>query len=280
MSTRGVIAKATPKGWRGRYHHSDSYPTGLGKYLWAQANGPFKTDLKRLVKILVDEHPAGWSCIVDCDFQWAPGYISHDSTAAKVTEAFEAKVPQCYCHGERSEKGWAIKHDGQVEEWGYVIDVKRRTMKVLFGVNGERWEDVGTYSFDEAEPDWAFVECGKNRERCSHYDWVHDQTICRHCDGKKHDARSGHSGGYRNSYPGEDHSRCVPFDKLPEPLKSYVRADSTQADRKDWHYHDPKVCEHCAGTGVRNDALSEAVTKRFLADLDRQIKEAKAKESA
>lgn len=278
MSTRGVIATATPKGWRGRYHHSDSNPTELGKYLWSQANGPFKADLKRLVKILVDEHPAGWSNIVGADFQWAPGYIGHDTVAKQVTEAFNANVAHCFCHGERNDEPFLIRHTGQVEEWAYVFDAKRRTMKVLYGVKGERWEDVGTFSFDETEPDWAIIECGKNRERCHHYDWVHDKTICTHCDGKKHDARSGHSASWR--HPGQDCSECVTFEQMPEPLKSYVKADTRHAEQPGWHYRAPKLCEHCGATGVRNDALSEAVTKKFLADLDEQIKASKVKETA
>jgi hypothetical protein len=274
MSTRGIIAKATPTGWRGRYHHSDSYPSGLGKTLWNLAHGHFKDNLAKMMKVLVNDH-TGWSCIVDKDFQWAPAYISYDSLAGEAAEAFNANVPQCFCHGERNEKGWLVTDKrGGTQQWGYVIDVKRRTMRVMHG--GDGWTDVGTYSFDEGEPDWALVECGQNRERCSHYDWVHDKTICQHCDGKKHDARSGHSGGYRNSYPGEDHSRCVPFDKLPEPLKSYVRADSRQAERKDWHYYDPKICEYCGGTGKHDEAKAKAAHAKLMAELSKAQAEAEA----
>lgn len=36
MSTRGCVAIAFPRGhWKGVYNHSDSYPTWLGKKLWA-----------------------------------------------------------------------------------------------------------------------------------------------------------------------------------------------------------------------------------------------------
>lgn len=39
MSTRGAIAYRAGDGWEGVYNHSDSYPTGLGKELWAFING-------------------------------------------------------------------------------------------------------------------------------------------------------------------------------------------------------------------------------------------------
>jgi hypothetical protein len=35
MSTNGCIAFGTPNEWIGVYHHWDSYPTELGKTLWA-----------------------------------------------------------------------------------------------------------------------------------------------------------------------------------------------------------------------------------------------------
>jgi hypothetical protein len=34
MSTRGCVAVGNPKLWTGRYNHSDSYPSGLGKEVW------------------------------------------------------------------------------------------------------------------------------------------------------------------------------------------------------------------------------------------------------
>ena len=72
MSTRGVIARQNGSGFIGRYHHWDSYPEGLGKtlYDWAQ-----RMPLDRMLHILLDEHPAGWSTIVDTDPTLDPGYV-------------------------------------------------------------------------------------------------------------------------------------------------------------------------------------------------------------
>ncbi len=56
MGTRGIIARKTPGGWIGRYHHWDSYPKGLGKTLFALANGHFKDDLAKMMRVLTVEH--------------------------------------------------------------------------------------------------------------------------------------------------------------------------------------------------------------------------------
>ena len=45
MSTREVIARQKGDVFEGRYHHWDSYPSGLGKALWELANGTFKGKL-------------------------------------------------------------------------------------------------------------------------------------------------------------------------------------------------------------------------------------------
>lgn len=143
MSTRGVIARPNGDGFVGRYHHWDSYPSGLGKtlYDWAQ-----QLPLDRMLRLLLDEHPAGWSTIVRTDPALAPGFIniSHPERRcvlcgmklwehyrqyyqqkglplperfgcvprdvylltdhAPEQETFPADSrPQCYCHGERGE---------------------------------------------------------------------------------------------------------------------------------------------------------------------------------
>lgn len=50
MSTRGCVAIAKGDGFRGVYNHFDSYPTGLGKELWAHLQG---RDLEQFAKELL-----------------------------------------------------------------------------------------------------------------------------------------------------------------------------------------------------------------------------------
>ena len=71
VSTRGVIARQKGDAFEGRYHHWDSYPSGLGKALWELAHNEFKGDIEGMLRILIDEHPAGWSTIVNKDFSLA-----------------------------------------------------------------------------------------------------------------------------------------------------------------------------------------------------------------
>ena len=131
MSTRGVIARKTEKGWRGRYHHSDSYPSGLGKTLFGLANGFFKGDLKKMLRVLIDEH-TGWATINDKDFVWPPQYLDYGSTQHEAAKLMGANPPACYCHGMRNEEGWIVTPKQGPQEWGYVIDVKAGTMEILW----------------------------------------------------------------------------------------------------------------------------------------------------
>ena len=83
MSTRGVIARwSKDGGFVGRYHHWDSYPSGLGKtlYEWAQ-----RMPLDRMLRLLLDEHPAGWSTIVGTDPTLEPGYVGEFNLERRCT---------------------------------------------------------------------------------------------------------------------------------------------------------------------------------------------------
>ena len=68
MATRGAIARDLGDSrFRGIYHHWDAYPAGLGKTLWDAYRYYFELDLELMLRRLIDDHPAGWSTIVDCD---------------------------------------------------------------------------------------------------------------------------------------------------------------------------------------------------------------------
>jgi hypothetical protein len=74
VSTNGIIARSTGQGiFEGVYHHWDSYPNqGLGQFLIHILTGHFDNDLARMLRVLIDEHPAGWSTIVNKDFALKP----------------------------------------------------------------------------------------------------------------------------------------------------------------------------------------------------------------
>jgi hypothetical protein len=273
MSTNGIIARKTPSSWRGRYHHWDSNPEQLGKTLFALANGHFKGQLKKMMHVLVDEHKS-WSTINGKDFNWPPQYVSPGSTQSEVTEAFNANVPQCHCHGERHDKGYLATPLHEPHEWAYVVDVKKNTMGVLWGSPEKTWVLVKTVAFAEAEPDWSTIECGEKLDRCSHIKSYHDKGVCPGCDGTKHRASSGHSKGAQMG----DCSECVPCEKLPEPLRTYYFSDK-HTPKKGWHCWNPRICDLCGGTGVQTPE-QRALRQLISAELRRQYKAKDAAEQA
>jgi hypothetical protein len=79
MSTRSVIAKPVGDGWEGRYHHWDGYPAGVGAELFHLYHNVFGHSVERMRKVLIDQHPAGWSTIIGADWRLAPGYSDRHS---------------------------------------------------------------------------------------------------------------------------------------------------------------------------------------------------------
>ena len=77
MSTNGIVARSTgERTFEGRYHHWDSYPSGLGVTLVELYRSHFKPNLSRMLQVLLNEHPAGWRTIVHKDFTLKPGYTN------------------------------------------------------------------------------------------------------------------------------------------------------------------------------------------------------------
>ncbi len=183
MGTRGVIARVVERtpgamGFEGRYHHWDSYPTGLGKTLYQLYNGFFAKDMTKFLQVLIDDHPAGWSTINDADFSKPAGWRDYPAREAD-DKAGKTHGPECYCHGGRSETGWLVTEknaSGSGAEWAYAIDVKKHEMYVLssftqvegktvkmigfFGCGDDNatWKPVAIVNLDGAEPDWKQIE--------------------------------------------------------------------------------------------------------------------------
>ena len=162
MGTRGAIVKETKTGWSGVYHHWDSYPDGLGKTLFNLRNDHFKKDTKAILKVLIDEHKAGWSTIVEGDFTKEPGFGNEGA-------------PQCYCHGSRKAKGHKITPKNAAEcggEYVYCFSKDGKTMRILssycpdgdkmvgmcgFGDPDAEWKTIAEVDLDGNEPDWKKI---------------------------------------------------------------------------------------------------------------------------
>jgi hypothetical protein len=185
MSTNGIIARSTGEGtFAGRYHHWDSYPSGLGVALVELYRGHFKRDLDRMLRFLLDEH-TGWSTIVSCDFKLKPGYtnVARRPEGMSYDEFSQLPInrrPQCFCHGHRKEEGFVADHTTDCgASWAYVFDEENKTLHVLDREKNEdgsgyHWQEVGRIALDSKDKiNWDVIECGENFERCGHYAWHH-----------------------------------------------------------------------------------------------------------
>lgn len=195
MSTNGIIARSTGEStFAGRYHHWDSYPSGLGVTLVELYRGHFNYDLPHMLGVLLDKHPAGWSTIVHKDFTRKPGYtnIAQRPEGMPIEEFQHQPLnrrPQCYCHGHRKEDGWVADEKSDCgAQWAYVFETlpardeepEQRILHVLERCKhadsaGYFWQDVGRIDLDSPDAiNWTAIECGETFERCSHYAWYHN----------------------------------------------------------------------------------------------------------
>lgn len=170
MSTRSTIARKTPSGFRGVYHHWDGYPTALGKTLFHLRKDVFKGSTTAMLKFLIDEHPGGWSTINDRDFSKAPGFSESSSMKNEP-----GKGPECYCHGDRHESANPINHRTASScgcEWAYVFKSKNEMLvlssrnesgsKMIgmwgFGNPNAEWFEVAKIDLNGDEPNWSKIE--------------------------------------------------------------------------------------------------------------------------
>ena len=161
MSTRGVIMRASnPVPW-GRYHHFDSYPMGLGATLWRLYHEQFGQNLTRMLKTLIDDHPAGWSTLVGRSFDFPPGFWQSPRRAGDPDKDLYEASPICYCHGDRAEDEEVILWPDLPESWidyAYVFDVDAVEMWI-FGV---RYHNdpilLAQIPLHDPEPDWQAIQ--------------------------------------------------------------------------------------------------------------------------
>jgi hypothetical protein len=193
MGTRGCIARLTEKGFEGRYHHWDSYPSGLGESLWKLYHGHFKENLENMLKELIDKHPAGWSTICGRDFSFKAGFIEHQTSE----EYDKNKQPLCFCHGDRKEKEWLVTEKDASDsgvEWVYAFDVQNKTMQILASYNEDNtkmigmfgcgnpdatWKIIKIVELDGKEPDWKYIEDNVRDESHQTYENIKKKEIAK-----------------------------------------------------------------------------------------------------
>ena len=253
MSTRGCIAERKGDHWVGVYQHSNSYPTYLGENIFRSIRDDFHGDVQKFIDFAIKEHDAGWSIFPEICY--CHGKFAERDGTKPGDEA--GVIKGCECNTNNKESSC----DPLFIEWVYVLDPKTKKMAVLYN-KGEHDDktckgDLGghphlncdyTYRHHLAtvinlageEPDWIVVECGESLERCHHYKWVHEKSICRTCNGNKLVSAGGSRVGYHRC-----NKDCIPNSKAPIELQN-------QGDNDTWHVYKPKTgwaCKTCNGTG-------------------------------
>lgn len=153
MATRGVIARKTAWGFTGRYHHWDSYQSGLGLTLFKLHRESFHGETPAMMRYLIDDHPAGWSTLVGRDCRKEAGFIEDEGALSNE----ERHRPQCYCHGDRQEPELTVREHTDVDaEYAYVIDEQTHLMDVLVPTSRHPllWSVRATVNLNGPVPNW------------------------------------------------------------------------------------------------------------------------------
>lgn len=79
MSTRSIVAKPDGDAWKGRYVHSDGYPSGVGACLFTAYHEAFGGDLAAMTAKLVDSEHVGWSALCGHDLTLPPEWREYDA---------------------------------------------------------------------------------------------------------------------------------------------------------------------------------------------------------
>ena len=152
MSTRSIIARKTEGGFAGVYHHWDGYPVGLGQTLYRMYKQVSKLDA--LTKLLIDEHPAGWSSINGVDWSQPIGYV----TGLEHNDA-----PQCFCHGDRAAEGWVADQNSECgAEFAYAFEKSIEDETDLLHIYERQYGDGGHkmefFGMTSSEGGWTLIK--------------------------------------------------------------------------------------------------------------------------
>lgn len=171
MSTRAVIAKPDGDGFRGRYHHFDGYPSGLGVALVGTLAEQFGGDLEAMVTRLIDEEHVGWSNIIGHDLSMPSCW--HDSSdpaalCASCTLPMWRHYAQYYPEGTADDpvvngrRRAGLIHPEQVMQLGHSFEAlppepqgpQSYTARGESAQDGDYWI---TNQGDDGGTEWAYV---------------------------------------------------------------------------------------------------------------------------
>jgi hypothetical protein len=179
MSTNSVLARPTGDGgWEGRCCHWNGAPTHQARVLLELVAGA-DGDVDQIRHYLIDQH-TGWSTLGGDQSQptdYVPVAeipdITHDPEGWKRHQ----RRNQCYCHGDRHERG-PLVHSSDPPDVPWVYVLEDPTLRILYGRPwGERQlpAEVARLPWGVPADQAALlaVECGQDLQRCQHIAGVH-----------------------------------------------------------------------------------------------------------
>ena len=149
MSTRGFVGIGNESEWSGRYNHSDSYPTWLGKEVWHFATEAIRKDgdLKQFADTLLGF--TDWRQMETggiCEYCGKKTGQAHTIQGDIATKAWNRKEGDPYPdpdalfhqHDDREPNSDGVNITQETDdwlflEWGYVIDPKTNMMHIFKG---------------------------------------------------------------------------------------------------------------------------------------------------
>lgn len=208
MSTRSIIARPEANGdtWKGRYCHSDGYPTWMGARLWALV---YRDGLEAVVKVLTETH-CGWSSINEDRIDLtgvkafrgrfgSPGYPEHGTPERTATDWRQSYNNGCFenvpgygiaytttkppfgspqePYQQVTEDEWFTPDDLADTDTVWLYVLSEGGLIVALTAEAAKGGTIGIFPWDAPEPDWDIVECGADFERCPHYASVHFPDI-------------------------------------------------------------------------------------------------------
>jgi hypothetical protein len=160
MSTRSIIAIPNGDGWKGRYCHSDGYPSWNGRILWnaiaKHPDGPEKA-IAILEEFLSDDGMGAWgiSSINDDSFLTDMRFSSWEDRAGGFGGS-DGNI-RVYRNRVGEEPGdWYDNTTTDREEYLYIAS--SGGLMVFDTASGDKL--LGTFRYDEPEPDWNAIENG------------------------------------------------------------------------------------------------------------------------
>lgn len=149
MSTNaGIFREAEDGSLIGTYVHSDGYPTALGYELWVAFHDVFGGDLERMCRTLVDDEPAGWSCLAGQDMSLPAAWSDFDR-ADRAPQSFRLRGEEPFPLTDLADEEWAYtltSHGIRVTNtgcnidmtigWGAARPVVEATMRGLYRMSG------------------------------------------------------------------------------------------------------------------------------------------------